>query len=534
MMENFDPFCSLLDQFTFTGAPKHRRDWQRRKHRIFAYLFRRALTLFLVLLGLAILIFVIARIVPGDPARIGLGPLATAQQVSELRGEMGPDDPFIVQLWMYLKGLVQGDLGKSLLTSRPVRDDILGALPATLELVLFTIVIQIGVSIPFGVLAAVYRNTWIDKVLRIVSLIGVVTPGFVLAILLQLVAAHYLGFFPVTGRLDGGIEVSADITGLLVIDGILTGRVDVVMDALRHLFLPAIALAAGGIGQVMRIMRTAMIEVASRDFVEASRAYGIPERVVTFRYMLRVASVAPLTILGLEFASLIGNAFIVEFVFSWPGIASYGVRTILHKDLNAVVGVVLVSGVFFAVPVGVVLSLVAGYFGGWIETIVMRFTDIMLALPPLAMALAITAVLSPNLINAMIAITLLWWTWHTRLIYRIVKAQMNEDYVVAARVAGASHAHFLFRELLPICFSAVAVKTSLDAGFVILFGAALSFLGLGVQPPTPDLGTMVASGSENLPEMWWQAAMPGLAILYATLGFNLLGDGLRDMLHVDL
>ena len=129
----------------------------------------------------------------------------------------------------------------------------------------------------------------------------------------------------------------------------LAGRFDVVLDAIRHLLLPAIALSAAGIGQVMRITRTAMIEVASRDFVEASRAYGIPERVVTFRYMLRVASVAPLTILGLEFASLIGNAFIVEFVFSWPGIASYGVRTILQKDLNAVIGVVLVSGVFFVV-----------------------------------------------------------------------------------------------------------------------------------------------------------------------------------------
>ena len=316
---------------------------------MFAYLFRRAFTLFLVFLGLAILIFVIARIVPGDPARIALGPLATAGQVSELREEMGLDDPFPVQLWTYLSGLAQGDLGKSLLTSRPVMDDLRAALPATFELVLFTIVLQIAVSIPFGVLAAVYRNTWVDNLLRIVSLIGVVTPGFVLAILLQLVAAHYLGFFPVTGRLDGGIDFSADVTGLLVVDGIIAGRFDVVLDALRHLFLPAIALAAGGIGQVMRITRTAMIEVASRDFVEAARAYGIPERVVTFRYMLRVASVAPLTILGLEFASLIGNAFIVEFVFSWPGIASYGVRTILHKDLNAVIGVVLVSGVFFVV-----------------------------------------------------------------------------------------------------------------------------------------------------------------------------------------
>ncbi|MEM7004984.1 MAG: ABC transporter permease [Pseudomonadota bacterium] len=316
---------------------------------MFTYLVKRAITLMLVLLGLAILIFVIARIVPGDPARIALGPLATADQVAELREEMGLNESFPVQLWTYLSGLVKGDLGKSLLTSRPVMDDIRAALPATFELVLFTIILQITISIPLGVLAAIYRNTWVDNVLRVVSLIGVVTPGFVLAIILQLIAAHYLGFFPVTGRLDGGIDFSADITGLLLIDGTLAGRFDVVGDAIRHLFLPSIALAAAGIGQVMRITRTAMIEVSGRDFVEASRAYGIPERVVRFRYMLRVASVAPLTILGLEFASLIGNAFIVEFVFSWPGIASYGVRTILQKDLNAVIGVVLVSGVFFVV-----------------------------------------------------------------------------------------------------------------------------------------------------------------------------------------
>ena len=313
------------------------------------YLLRRGIALFFVLLGLAILIFVIARVVPGDPARIALGPLATAEQVKELRLEMGLDDPFLSQLWTYLSGLAQGDLGKSLLTSRPVLDDILEALPATFELVLFTIILQIIISIPLGVLAAIYRNTWIDNITRIVSLIGVVTPGFVLAIILQLIAAYYLGFFPITGRLDPSLVFDADITGLLLVDGVIKGRWDVVGDAIRHLLLPSIALAAAGIGQVVRITRAAMIEVSSRDFVEASRAYGIPEKVVTFRYMLRVAAVAPLTILGLEFASLIGNAFIVEFVFSWPGIASYGVRTILQKDLNAVIGVVLVSGLFFVI-----------------------------------------------------------------------------------------------------------------------------------------------------------------------------------------
>ncbi len=203
----------------------------------------------------------------------------------------------------------------------------------------------------------------------------------------------------------------------------------------------------------------------------------------------------------------------------------YGYRV----SLSLVVGVLGV-----AVPFGVVLGLMAGYFGGRTEFLIMRFTDVMLAIPPLAMALAITAVLSPSLINAMIAITMLWWTWHTRLIYRIVKAQMSEDYVEAAKVAGASHAHIMFKELLPNCVSAISVKISLDAGFVILFGATLSFLGLGVHPPTPDLGTMVSTGSEYLPEFWWEAMMPGLAILYAILGFNLLGDGLRDMMDVEV
>lgn len=325
------------------------------------YIAKRAVSLLLVFLGLAVLIFVIARVVPGDPARIALGPLATAAQVEELQQEMGLDKPFVVQLGNYLSSLARADLGKSLLTNRPVLDDIRQALPATLELVLFTLLLQIILSIPLGVVAAVYRNTWVDNLSRIISLVGIVTPGFVLAILLQLLASYQFEFFPVTGRLDRSLDFTADATGLLLVDSVLAWRWDVFLDAVRHLILPATALAMAGVGQVMRITRSSMIEVSSRDFVEASRAYGIPERVVAGRYMLRIACVAPLTILGLEFASLIGNAFIVEFVFSWPGIASYGVRTILQKDLNAVIGVVLVSGVFFVVAnlvIDVILGLV--------------------------------------------------------------------------------------------------------------------------------------------------------------------------------
>ena len=193
--------------------------------------------------------------------------------------------------------------------------------------------------------------------------------------------------------------------------------------------------------------------------------------------------------------------------------------------------VVVVLGI--AVPVGVTLGLLAGYLGGWVEILIMRLTDISLAIPPLVMALAVTAALSPGLGSAMIGLAALWWNWHTRLVYSIVRSLRHQDYVEAAEIAGASRFHILVREILPNCVSAITVKTTLDAGFVILIGASLSFLGLGVQPPTPDLGTMVASGADYLPDKWWQSVMPGLAILVAILGFNLLGDGLRDLFDVE-
>jgi peptide/nickel transport system permease protein len=194
------------------------------------------------------------------------------------------------------------------------------------------------------------------------------------------------------------------------------------------------------------------------------------------------------------------------------------------------VAVVLSIGV----PMGVVIGLAAGYFGGWIEAVLMRLTDIFLSVPALVMAMAITSVLSPNLVNAMIAVTALWWTWHARLVHGITTSLKQEEYVDSARLMGAGPLHIMFREILPNALSAILVKLTLDAGFVILIGASLSFLGLGVQPPQADLGTMVAAGINDLPSAWWEPLFPGLAIVLAVLGFNLLGDGLRDLFDVEV
>ena len=184
------------------------------------------------------------------------------------------------------------------------------------------------------------------------------------------------------------------------------------------------------------------------------------------------------------------------------------------------------------VPTGVIAGLVAGYFPGWRETVIMRITDVFLSVPPLVLALAIMGLLSPSLTNAMIAVSAMWWPWYARLTYNVTRQVATEGYVTAAEVIGASTPHILFREILPNCAAPILTKVTLDLGFVILIASSLSFLGLGVQPPTPDLGSMVAEGARYLPDVWWLAIFPGLAILVAVLGFNLMGDGINDLMDV--
>jgi len=206
-------------------------------------------------------------------------------------------------------------------------------------------------------------------------------------------------------------------------------------------------------------------------------------------------------------------------------------RVIFGYQFSLVMGVVVIG---MAAPPGIVAGLVAGYFKGtWIDTIIMRVTDVFLAVPPLILAMAITAVLTPNVFNAMMAVTIMWWPWYARLVYGIASSVQNEYFVQAAEVTGASKAHILFREILPNCVSSIFTKMTLDMGFVIIIGSSLSFVGLGAQPPTPDLGTMVADGAKYLPDQWWITVFPALAIVVVVLGFNLLGDGLRDMLAVE-
>ena len=206
-------------------------------------------------------------------------------------------------------------------------------------------------------------------------------------------------------------------------------------------------------------------------------------------------------------------------------------RTIFGYRFSLTIGILVLV---LVVPPGVLLGLLAGYYQGtWIDTIIMRITDIFLAVPPLILALAIASVLEPNLFHSMLAVSLMWWPWYTRLVYGLASALRNEFFVSSAELTGASTAHILFREILPNCLSPIFTKMSLDMGWVIIIGSSLSFVGLGVQPPKPGLGTMVASGAKYLPDQWWISLFPALAIVVVVLAFNLLGDGLRDLLAAE-
>jgi peptide/nickel transport system permease protein len=328
--------------------------------RLGPFVLRRLGLAIFVIFGLSIVIFIIARIVPGDPARMALGPRAPVEVVDRLRKQMHLDRSLPEQYVLWLWGTLHGDLGDALVTRRPVLQDIREYLPATFELVAVSSMIIAALGIAFGVLSAMHPNTWFDNSVRIVSYLGIVTPGFAWAVIFMLIFAFVWRVFPTTGRLSEGMTPPAWITGIMTVDSLLAGRLDALWDALRHLVLPATALAMGPMSQAARITRSSMAENQSKDYINSMVAYGIPGRVVTAKYLLKPSLIPTITVMALDIAAIFGNAFLVELIFSYPGISRYGIQAMLNKDVNAIVGVVLILGLVF-VTINIVVDVIVAY-----------------------------------------------------------------------------------------------------------------------------------------------------------------------------
>jgi peptide/nickel transport system permease protein len=302
----------------------------------------------IVLIGVSLLIFAIARVIPGDPARIALGPNATAQAVAVLRDKLHLNDTFLTQYGYFIADLLRGDLGLSLYTNRPVMADIAQFLPATLELVIVSGLMMVAIGLPLGILSARHRGSWIDHSVRLVTLLGVSAPAFVWAVVLMLAFSYFIQIFPIAGRISDSFSVQT-VTGFLLIDTLIASNFKAFGNAVWHIILPAFALALSGIGQAARLVRSNMVETYDKPFIEMAQAYGFPEKRIARRYAFRPSLIPSLTIIGLDFAAMLGSAFLVEAVYAWPGLSRYGVAVILRKDLNAIVGTVLVISAMFLI-----------------------------------------------------------------------------------------------------------------------------------------------------------------------------------------
>jgi peptide/nickel transport system permease protein len=308
---------------------------------------RRLLFMVFVLWGVSIITFFLARVAPGDPARLIAGPHANAEAIANVRAIYGLDKPVPVQYVQYLGGLLHGDLGTSFVTRRPVAEDLLAFFPATLELSLYALLIGSTIGIAIGVASALRVGSAVDGVSRFVAVAGLSMPAFWLAILLQLVVYSRLQLLPLGGRLDTGMVVPPHVTGLLTVDSLLAGQLPTFVASIRHLVLPVLTLGLAEVGLMARVVRTSMLEVVGADYMRTAAAKGLTSRRITIRHGLRNALLPAVTILGLETALLAGGVFLVETIFAWPGVGQYAYNAIRASDYNAIMGVTVVGAVIY-------------------------------------------------------------------------------------------------------------------------------------------------------------------------------------------
>ncbi|MEZ4657488.1 MAG: ABC transporter permease [Caldilineaceae bacterium] len=312
------------------------------------YLLRRLILIIPLLLGLSLLTFLIARVVPGDPVGLAAGPQATPEIKEALRRQFGLDQPLPLQYVRYMSGIFRGDWGQSLYSRRAVLNDLRTYFPATLELTLAAVLLGTLLGVPTGILSAYFRNRLPDHLARIVALFFVSFPAFWLAMIFQTTFGLELGWFPTGNRFDVRLAPPPGPTGLLLLDSLLHLDMAALRQTLSHLALPALVLSFGSLASITRITRASVLDVLERDYVRTARAKGIGRTLILLRHVLRNAANGILTMISLEFGWLMAGAVLVETIFDWPGLGLYAVESSLRLDFQPIMGITLLYGIVFS------------------------------------------------------------------------------------------------------------------------------------------------------------------------------------------
>lgn len=301
-----------------------------------------------IMFGVAIMVFLFMRLTPGDPVDImmGQGGAVSAGEMEQLRHEFHLDQPLSAQLWLFLKDALRGDLGYSYVQKRPVVALIVERLPATIELALGALILGLIIAMPVGIISAVRQNSLLDRFSMAGAFLGISMPAFWLGIILILVFSVRLHWLPVQGRIDHSAGLQ-EVTGLYVLDSLLTGNREAVISSLKHLVLPSITLGAGVAAVVARVLRSSMLETLRSDYVTLARAKGASEWTVILKHALRNALIPTVTVVGLQIGVLLGGNMIVETVFGWPGLGRLVVTAIFNRDFPLVQGAVMVYAFTF-------------------------------------------------------------------------------------------------------------------------------------------------------------------------------------------
>ncbi len=314
------------------------------------FIVRRLTTGILVLFFVITITFVLSRVVPSDPAAKWVGAHATHEQKAAAIVELGLDKPIFEQYIMYLKALFQGDLGTSITSHRPVLDEMLECIPNTLELVLLSTMVAFVLGLPIGVYSAVHENTFFDHAGRFISISVISMPSFWIALMLQILFATKLGWLPLTGQMSTITSITSpiqSISGLPMLDCLLTGNWAALKDVALHSVLPILTLMAYDLGLTARQTRSILLEVLNEDYIRASRAYGIKENLVIWRYAVKNVLGTVTTVLALAIGHALVATFVMESVFSWPGVGSYISNAVMNLDYPAIIGVTLFSAMAY-------------------------------------------------------------------------------------------------------------------------------------------------------------------------------------------